>query len=186
MATAQGKPRSMAQWAQVVRAAGITDYRQACKWLREEHGLTSNYAMMAGSIATLEGGFADYGDELKILDVMFAGPKEHLRPIFELLWDKAQQLGEDVELVVCKTQVSFRRNYQFAIVKPTNRTTMDISFALPPDTVAAGRLEHDPTRDADDRVQWRIRLTSAKDVNAEVLRYLNAAYACAAEKRKRN
>src|ERR1051326_4349818 len=116
------KPKSMAQWAKLVQAAGITDYNAACKWLREKHGLTSNYAMMAAGIATTTGGMAGYGDEAKMLDAMYAGPKEHLRPVYDALWARAQKLGGDVELAVCKTQASFRRAYQFAIVRPTNRT----------------------------------------------------------------
>ena len=174
----------MAQWAQVVRDAGITDYQQACQWLRKEHGLTSNYSMMVSSIATMSGGFAEYGDEMKMLDTMYAGPKEHLRPIFDKLYEEALKLGDDVDLAVCKTQASFRRSYQFAIVRPTNKTTVDLSLALPKDTEASEILQRDPTRDADDRAQWRVRLGNVKDVNAEVRKWLKAAYKYANEKRK--
>ena len=184
MTPTTAKPRSMAQWAQIVREAGITDYKAACEWLRKEHGLTSNYAMMVSSIATLSGGFADYGDELKMLDDMYAGAKEHLRPVFDKLYDEALKLGDDVELAVCKTQASFRRAYQFAVVRPANRTTVDITLALPKDTEPTRILHRDPARNADDRAQWRIRLGSEKDVNAEVRKWLKAAYKYANEKRK--
>lgn len=174
----------MGQWAQLVRDSKITDYNKSCEWLRKEHGLTSNYAMMVSSIATKTGGFAEYGDEMQLLDSMYGGPKEHLRPIFDKLYEEALKLGDDVDLAVCKTQASFRRNYQFAIVRPTNRTTVDISLALPKDTQPTEILHHDPTRDTDDRAQWRIRLGNFKDVNAEVKRWLKAAYKMADEKRK--
>jgi predicted transport protein len=178
------KPRTMAQWAQLVREAGITDYDAACAWLRKEQGFTSNYAMMVASIATMTGGFAEYGDELQMLDAMYGGAKEHLRPIFDKLYEEAQKLGDDVELAVCKTQASFRRSYQFAIVRPSNKTTVDLSLALPKDTEPTEILQRDPTRDADDRAQWRIRLNSVKDVSAEVRRWLKLAYKIANEKRK--
>jgi len=178
------KPKSMAQWAQLVRAAGITDYDAARAWLRTKHGLNSNYSMMVAGIATQAGGFRDYGDEAQMLDDMYAGPKEHLRPIFEKLYEEAQKLGDDVELAVCKTQASFRRNFQFAVVRPTNRTTVDLTLALPKETEPTGVLERDPTRNSGDRAQWRIRLGSVKDVNAEVKRWLKAAYVGAAERRK--
>src|SRR5687767_330139 len=123
----------MAQWAKLVRAAGITKYEDACKWLRTEHAMSSSYSMMVASIATQEGGFRDYGDEAQMLDDMYSGAKEQLRPIFEKLNEEALKLGEDVGLAVCKTQASFRRNYQFAIVIPSNRTTVDLLLALPPE-----------------------------------------------------
>jgi len=85
---------------------------------------------------------------------------------------------------VCKTQASFRRNYQFAIVRPTNRTTVDLSLALPKETEPTDILHKDPTRDSDDRAQWRIRLESVKDISAEVKRWLKVAYKMAAEKRR--
>jgi predicted transport protein len=184
MTAAAQKPRTMAGWAQLVRDAGITDYDKACGWLRKEHGMTSNYSMMVASIATMTGGFAEYGDELKMLDAMYGGAKEHLRPVFDRLYEEALKLGEDVELAVCKTQASFRRAYQFAIVRPTNKTMVDLSLALPKDTEPTAILHRDPTRDADDRAQWRIRLGDVKDVNTEVRKWLKAAYKYANEKRK--
>jgi predicted transport protein len=174
--TASTRPRSMAQWAEVVRAAGITDYNEACRWLRVEQGLTSNYAMMAASIATMEGGFRDYGDEEAMIAAMYSGPKGHLLPLFEAVQEAALALGEDVERAVCKTQVSFRSAYQFCIVRPATRSELQVELGLPANTAPAGRLQLDNAKNVDDRVRYKVRISDAKEIDRELKGWLRQAY----------
>src|SRR5205809_1018829 len=101
---------------------------------KREHGLTTMYAYMVAGAACEPPGGTDYSDEAKLLAEMYAGPRARLRAIHDKLWQLAQQLGPEVQLVVCKTYCSFRAQTQFAVVKPTTQTGLDLGLALPPET----------------------------------------------------
>lgn len=167
--------RSLADWVQIVRASGLTDWRAAEKWLKAEHGLTGMYAYMIAG-AALNASMTDYGDEAGLLDALYSGPRAALRPIHDKLRELALKLGPDVELVVCKTYSSFRAKTQFAIVQPTTQSLLDLALALPPDTAPSGRLEACKPMGGGERNRHRLRLSSVREVDAEVKRWLKAAY----------
>ena len=106
---------------------------------------------------------------------MFSGPKAALRPIYERVVRTALALGRDVRVLPCKTQVTLQRRRQIAWVKPATRTRIDLGLALP-GVEAGGRLIALPSRDDKDRVRLRITLASPDEVDAEVARWLKAAY----------
>jgi hypothetical protein len=166
--------RSLAEWVRLVRATGIQDWKEAKQWLKDNHGLTTMYAYMVAGAALAEHG--DYGDEDGLLDAMYHGARAQLRPIHDKLWALAQQLGPDVQLVVCKTYCSFRANTQFAVIKPTTQTALDLGLALPADTPYAGRLLAAKNLGGGERNRHRLRLESLSEVDAEVKRWLTAAY----------
>lgn len=167
--------RSLADWIQIVRAAGLTDWRAAEKWLKAEHGLTGMYAYMIAG-AALNTGMTDYGDEPGLLSALYSGPRAALRPIYEKVREVALKLDPDVEEVVCKTYSSFRARTQFAVVQPTTQSLLDLALALPPDTVPSGRLEACKPLGGGERNRHRLRLSSVREVDAEVKRWLRAAY----------
>jgi hypothetical protein len=168
--------RTLADWAALVKAAGITDWKKAQEWLKCEHGLSTMYAYMVAGAACEPPGGTDYTDETKLLADMYSGPRAALRSIHDTLWELAQRLGPEVQLIVCKTYVSFRARTQFAVVKPTTQTAVDLGLALPPDTPYGGRLEAARHLGGGERNRHRIRLASVKELDIEVKRWLRAAY----------
>jgi hypothetical protein len=159
----------------LVKASGIADWKEAKQWLKDNYGLTTMYAYMVAGAALAE--HADYSDESGLLDALYGGPRAVLRPIHDKLWELAQGLGPDVQLVVCKTYCSFRAATQFAVVKPTTQTGVDLGLALPPDTPYTNRLVEAKNLGGGERNRHRIRLGSAREIDAEVKRWLKAAYA---------
>lgn len=83
------------------------------------------------------------------------------------------KLGKDVEISPKKTCVSFRRNKQFALIQASSATRVDLGINLKGEPVNA-RLEASGSFSA--MVSHRVRLTSPKDVDAAVKRWLKQAY----------
>ncbi|MCC7479365.1 DUF4287 domain-containing protein [bacterium] len=167
--------RSLAEWIQTIRSAGLKDWREAEVWLKKEHGLSTMYAYMVAG-AAFNTGRADYGDSEALLTALYSGEREKLRPVYEKLRELGLKLGKDVQEVVCKTYTSLRGRSQFAVLQPTTRTLLDLALALPPDTQAAGRLEECRPMGGGERNRHRIRLSSVKDIDAEVKGWLKKAY----------
>jgi hypothetical protein len=169
--------RSLAHWVKLVKEAGLTDWKEAQAWLKREHGLTTMYAYMVAGAACEPPNATDYSAEEDLLDALYAGPRAHLRPLHDRLWELAQDLGPEVQLIVCKTYVSFRGQTQFAVVKPTTQAGVDLGLALPPGTPYTERLLEAKNLGGGERNRHRIRLGSVKEIDAEVKRWLKAAYA---------
>jgi len=86
----------------------------------------------------------------------------------------ARKLGKDVTPSARKTYVSLVRKRQFGAIQPSTTDRVDLGLVLP-GVEAQGRLEATATVGGG-RVTHRIALHSAKDVDAEVRRWLKAAY----------
>ncbi len=148
-------------------------------WLKAEHGLGMNYA---GWIAEHSVGKGDDGNPEtylrqaeKFVEKMYSGPKEALLPIFEELLALGRSLGEDVKVCPCQTIVPLYRKHVFAQIKPTTRTRIDLGLALK-DTKVPNRLIDTGGFAKKDRITYRIEITSVKDIDAEVKKWLKIAY----------
>ena len=83
------------------------------------------------------------------------------------------KFGKDVELAPKKTYVSLRRAKQFGLVQPSTKTRVDVGINLkgmPP----TDRLEASGSFNA--MVSHRVRVASAKEVDAELIGWLKRAY----------
>jgi hypothetical protein len=106
---------------------------------------------------------------------MFAGGKAHLRPIYDALLKLGLSVGKDVKACPCQTIVPLYRNHVFAQIKPTTRTRIDFGVALG-DTKPKGRLIDTGGFAKKDRITHRFEITSLKDIDDEVKRWLKVAY----------
>ena len=75
----------------------------------------------------------------------------------------------------CRTQVTLRRNRQFAWIKPATNTRLDLGLALP-GVKPAGRLPPVAGTNDKDRVRLRIAVNDPGAIDAELKRWLKAAY----------
>jgi hypothetical protein len=173
--------RSLDEWVTLIRKSGPKTESDRREWLKAEHGLGTNYARWLAERA--EGkGKDDWGDPEAYLQAaegyvktMFAGSKESLRPIYDALLKLGLGLGRDVKACPCQTIVPLYRNHVFAQIKPTTQTRIDLGFALK-DLRASGRLIDTGGFAKKDRITHRIAITSVKDIDDEVKRWLKAAY----------
>lgn len=172
--------KSLAQWAKVAKASGLTKHGEVVKFLKTEHELGHGYANLIAHEAKGSAGAASgkkvsasEGDDL--VAAQYAGAKADLRPIYDALIKKVKAFGSDVEVSPKKTYVSLRRSKQFALIQPSTKTRVDVGINLkdPPKT-ATDRLEKSGSFNA--MVSHRVRVEGVKGVDKELIGYLREAY----------
>jgi hypothetical protein len=136
-----------------------------------EQGLSPNHARAVLWWDKHAAALVHGGGEL--IDRQYAG-KESLRPIYERLAAFIGELGEDVEVGPRGTYVSFDRPTQFALVRPSTKTRVDVGLRLP--GVAATERLRDAGSFGSGNITHRVALASPDDVDAELERWLRAAY----------
>ena len=172
--------RSLEEWLRYIKKNGPKDEKALREWLKVEEGLPTNSAWWlaerAVGKATLD---EDPNAYLKsaedYVDKMFSGEKAELRPIYDALLKLGLGVGKEAKACPCQTIVPLYRNHVFAQIKPTTRTRIDFGFALG-DTKAKGRLIDTGGYAKKDRITHRIEITSLKDIDDEVKRWLKVAY----------
>jgi hypothetical protein len=171
--------RSLEEWLKVA-SKGPGELKQRIAWLKREHDLGTNYAtwiaqrsLGVGDVAADEGEYLRHAHHY--VDTMFAGPKEHLRVIYDEILTFAKTLGPDIRVSPCTTIVPVYRNHVIAQVKPTTRTRIDLGLALR-DTKTPKRLINTGGFENKDRITHRIEIAGPKDFDAEAKRWMKKAY----------
>lgn len=166
--------KGLAEWVAVARKAPVSGHMAVVTWLKEKHGLGHGHAnsvvhaLNASSASTM-----DAGD---LAAAMFAGPKGAMKPVHEAVLSALKALGSDIELAPKKGYVSFRRSKQFALGQPSTKDRYDLGLVLK-GVAPSTRLEAAGSWNA--MMTHRVRLTSAKDVDADVKKWLRLAYGAA-------
>lgn len=172
--------RSLDEWMRYIKKNGPKDNQERREWLKTEHGLGTNSAWWlsdrAAGIGTEEGDPDAYLKAAEgYVEKMFSGGKAELRPIYDALLKLGLSVGKEAKACPCQTIVPLYRNHVFAQIKPTTRTRIDFGFALG-ETKAKGRLIDTGGFAKKDRITHRIEITSLKDIDDEVKRWLKVAY----------
>jgi hypothetical protein len=166
--------KTLEAWVKIAQASGPPTAKECYAWLKKEHGVPHLSAEIIADKASGACLLEAYDNPDALVEAMYAGPKACLRPIHDELVKLARKLGKDVVVTPCKTYVSLRRKKQFAIVKPTTRTRVDLGFTLS-DVKPQGRLEA-VRKVAGDRLSHVIKIESPKEIDDEVKRWLSKAY----------
>jgi Domain of unknown function (DUF5655)/Domain of unknown function (DUF4287) len=171
--------RDLEEWIKFVEKEGPASEEDRRLWLKTQHGLGTNYAWWIAerSVGKGDGGspetYLQQAEEY--VDEMYSGAKEPLRPIFEALLSLGRSLGKDVRVCPCQTMVPLYRKHVFAQIKPTTRTRIDLGLALK-DTRVPKRLINTGGFAKKDRISHRIEITSPKEIDAEVKKWIKVAY----------
>lgn len=163
--------KSLAQWVALAKKSGTTKHGEIVKALKTEHGLGHGYANMVAH-ETLQSASV-HADEGSLIDAQYSGAKAALRPIYDALLEKVSSFGNDVEVSPKKAYVSLRRKKQFAIVQPSTATRVDVGINLK-DAPVTERLEASGSFNA--MVSHRVRVSSVKEVDKELIGWLREAY----------
>ena len=155
-----------------VRTANLDKHGQIMAFLKAQYGLThGNANALAHAVREqLAGGPASADD---LLTAQYAGAKAELRPLYDQLATIAESCGDDVNTVVQKTGVAFRRGKQFALVRAPSSTRVLLGLNLtqtPHDTrvvETTGMCTHE------------VALRSSADVDDRVVSWISQAYASA-------
>jgi hypothetical protein len=165
-----GKP--LAEWVKIARGLGDLKHGAIVAALKAKHGLGHGYANLVAhsAVGVLSEGKA-VGDDL--VAAQYQGEKAALRPLHDRLVTEVQRFGRDIEVSAKKAYVSLRRSKQFAILQPSTKTRLDVGLNLK-GVKAAGRLEASGSFNA--MVSHRVRVETAADIDAELVRWLKQAY----------
>lgn len=174
--------RTLEEWIALAARKGPKDEAGRASWLKHEHGLGTNYAAWIAARSVGKGHEDTDPEQYLVLaegyvEEQYAGDKAGLIPVYEKLLDLGLALGEDVKACPCKTMVPLFRKHAIAEIKAATRTRIDLGLAL------GKRAGKPPKRLIDtggtarkDRITHRIALSSPAEVDAEVARWLRAAY----------
>jgi hypothetical protein len=171
--------RTLEEWIKLVEAEGPPTEKERRAWLKSTHGFGLNYASWIAERSVGKGDDGNPETYLKqadeFVEKMYAGAKEHLRPIFDELLKLGRSMGKDVKVCPCQTIVPLYRKHVFAQIKPTTQTRIDLGLALK-DTKVPKRLIDTGGFAKKDRITHRIEIASSKDINAEVKKWMKIAY----------
>lgn len=169
MADKTGK--SLEAWFEVLAASGLEKHGDMMKLLKGDYQVTHGFA---NTIALLyrqqAAGGAPAEDDL--IAAQYA-TKTALRPIYEAVMAAVTQFGDDVEIAPKKMYVSLRRSKQFAIVKPSTKSRVDVGLnlkgvgengRLANDTIFGGMCSH------------CVAVTSVAEIDDELVGWLRQAY----------
>jgi hypothetical protein len=172
--------RSLEEWLALIQKEGPATEPERREWLKRKHGLGTNSAWWLAERSLGKGTEVDSPEAYlkaaeKYVEQMFSGKKAALRPLYRKLLELGYSMGKDVKACPCQTIVPLYRNHVFAQIKPSTNTRIDFGLAL-------GNMKT-PKRLIDtggfakkDRITRRIEITSLKDIDAEVKRWLKIAY----------
>lgn len=184
--------RSVDQWMQHIRKDGPGDEKGAREWLKEKYGFGSNTVWWLAERALGKNkGFKEEDPEqyLKMaeqnVEKQYAGKKAALKPLYDKLLNLCLSLAKDVKACPCETIVPIYRHHVFAQIKPTTNTRIDFGLALK-DTKCTGKLKDTRGFEKKDRISRKIEVTSMKDMNAELVKWLKLAYKMDDEKLKKD
>ena len=168
--------KTLDQWIAIYRAdAPQAKKAEARRWFKATHGIggvTADIIMgqAEGRTGMLKG---DTSDDA-LLASQYAGARMVLRPVYDQLVALATSLGDDVHLLVGKTQVTIARTRQIAIIWPKSGR-VELGLALP-GVAAEGRLQPVKSADDRDRIRLFVRLESPADIDGAVVGWLQLAY----------
>lgn len=172
--------KSLDEWIALVKKSGPKSEKDRREWLKQQHGVPTTSAAWIAERAEGKGGDTDSPEAYlaaaeRYVEEMFLGKKSDLRPLYDELLQLGLSMGQDVKACPCATMVPLYRNHVFAQIKPATQTRIDLGFALGA-RKAEGRLIDTGGYAKKDRITHRIPIESAKHIDAEVKKWMRAAY----------
>jgi hypothetical protein len=157
--------RPVAAWLDIARGQIPLGHRAAVNQLKADYGIGHGYANTLMLVVRAEAVPVD-----DPVQAQYSGPKAGLRPLYDLLIERATSVGSDVEVAPKKATVSLRRAKQFALITPATRDRIDLGLNLPGAPgqgrllVTSGMCTH------------KVGLRTADDIDDELLGWLREAY----------
>ena len=173
--------RTLDEWIKLIKKEGPPTEQARRDWLKQQHGLGTHSAWWLAERSVGKGEETGDPDAYltaaeKYVDEMFAGKKEHLRPIYDALLKLSLSMGKDTKACPCQTIVPLYRKHVFAQIKPTTQTRIDFGLALGDTKKTPKRLIDTGGFAKKDRITHRFEITSLKDIDDEVKKGLKVAY----------
>jgi hypothetical protein len=170
--------RSLEDWIELVKKSGPATEKERREWLKKEHKLGTNAAILIAERAegkgTEESTPAAYLEvAAKWVEAMFSGAKAPLRPLYDELLEIALEMGAKAS--PGKTAVSLYRNHVFANLKASTNTRIDVGLALG-NVKTPKRLIDTGGYEKKDRITRRIEVKSKADIDGGLRKWMKTAW----------
>lgn len=172
--------RGLEAWLALARSQEAMDKKALLAWLKAQ-GLGGTQAgIIAERLSPAPHAFGEDTPEGYLMaaeayvEALFSGRRAALRPIFEALMDAALELGPDIKVSPCKTIIPIYRAHVIAEIKPM-ASRVDFGLALG-GLKPTARLASTGGFEKKDRITHKIAVTASREVDAELKRWLRAAY----------
>jgi predicted transport protein len=151
---------------------GLTKHGEIIAWLKSDFELGHGHANAIAAVLLKSESRKASTDEK--LGKLFTGKKEIWRKSYDALMEKVNKFGEDIKVAPTESYISLLRDKKkFAIVQPSSAERLDIGIKLKGVT-AEERLESSGSWNA--MVTHRVKISDPKEINKEVLEWLQQAY----------
>ena len=157
----------------LVKGSGHTSHGALRDWLKKELGMGHGDAntLVHVALQSSPAVASEQESTAAAADRIYSGPKAALRPIHDAVMRAVADFGE-FEVAPKKTYLSLRRKKQFAMVGPATNTRVEVGLNMK-GVPGTARLEALP---AGGMCQYRVKLTSADEVDQELTAWIKRAY----------
>jgi Domain of unknown function (DUF4287)/Domain of unknown function (DUF5655) len=167
--------KTPADFAKLALDKGLTKHGELVAWLKNDFELGHGHANAIVNVLLKSESRAASGDEK--LEKLFSGKKAvWLEPV-KILISSIKELGVDIEAVANETYVNILvGKKKMAIVQPSSAERLEVGIKIK-GLAPTERLEAAGTWN--NMVTHRVRVTDAKELDAELLGWIKQAYALA-------
>ena len=164
--------KTLDEWVAAVQSTGIDplDQKAVRSWLKDQ-GVLQNTQWAIADAAARAAGWERPSVE-GYIESQFQGEKAPLRPIFDALREIIEELGKDVSVEGRGGYTPFVRKRQFAAVKASTKTRVDLGlrFKQAPDSALLS------TTSLPGQSTHKLGLTSIEQITDEVRELIRLAY----------
>lgn len=167
--------KTLEQLAKIIKESGLTKHGELRSMLQQKLGMgygdantLVHYVLKSDGASAAKKGAMSEDD---VLNGIYSGPKEALRPIHDSLMKHIKNFGE-FEIAPKKGYISLRRKKQFAMIGPATNSRVEVGLnvkKLP----AAGRLEAIPPGGM---CNYKVKLTEVSQVDKELIGWIKLAF----------
>jgi hypothetical protein len=167
--------KSLEALARIISASGLTKHGEIRDMLKKDLGMGHgdantlvHHVLKSDGTAAAEAAGSNTAD---VVDAIYTGAKAALRPIHDRLMQEISGFGPS-EVAPKKGYVSLRRKKQFAMIGPATNSRVEVGLNMK-DVPGTDRLLAQPPGGM---CQYKVKLTDAKEVDAELIRWVRRAY----------
>lgn len=166
--------KSLAELAALIHASGLTRHGELVAMLKSTLGMghgDANTLVHTVKQSAGPGSAAASASGEDAAAALYAGPKAALRPVHDRLLAAVREFGP-FEEAPRKAYISLRRKKQFATVGPATKTQVEVGLNMK-GVPGTDRLQELP---AGQMCNYRVRLGSAEEVDAELIGWIRTAF----------